>query len=226
MRKNSLRQVANRLLKMDRRGKSKDRKHRGYVIHKMIEDLYTIQKIPPSWKAVETDHIHRLVHHWKQCRINPATIMRYMTIIRGFLKYFDCQPSHIDNKSLQLVRMYKHKRVKKGVEANIWHSIQEPCVRLIMALQIEFGLTFREAIHIQPFIHVQDKHIWITRDIAFNSGDRFILICTESQLAILEQFKQYTKEQCNIMQVQAYELIRMEWRNALIKQRLSALKSW
>lgn len=162
MRKQALRQTANKLLCTDRRGKYQDRKHRTYVIHKMIDDLFAIQLVPPSWKAMEANHIHQLVHHWKQRRINPTTIMRYMTIIRQFLLDMDCELTHIDNKSLQLVRIYKRKKIKKNIDETIWQSIQEPYARIIMAIQDEFGLTFSEAIRMIPYVHAQDKHLWIT----------------------------------------------------------------
>ena len=226
MRKQSLRQTANPLLRMDKRGKYQDRKHRAYVIYKVIDDLYTIQKVPPSWQAMETEHVHCLVKHWKKRRINPVTIMRYMTIIRRFLTQMDCQLTHIDNKSLQLMRIYKRTRRRKVVEANIWQSIQEPGVRLIMALQIEFGLTFSEAIHIQPLVHVRDKEIWITREIAFNSSDRYIPIRNECQREILAQFNEFIQHEDNIVTKRSYDLIRMEWRKVLTTHRLSALKSW
>ena len=226
MRKQSLRQEANKILRTDKRGKYQVRKHRFYVIHKMIDDLYAIQKVPASWQALEAEHIYSLVNHWKQRRINPVTIMRYMTIIRRFLPDMNCELNHIDNKSLQLVRIYKRKRSRKTVEATIWQSMQEPCVRLIMALQIEFGLTFSEAIHIQPFVHVRDKDMWITRDIAFNSSDRIIPIRTECQRQIVGLFNELTQQKGNLVTMRAYDLIRIEWRQALTKQRLSALKSW
>ena len=227
MRKQSLRQEANKILRTDRRGKYQDRKHRAYIIYKVIDDLYAIQKVPPSWQAMETEHVHGLVNHWKKRRINPVTIMRYMTIIRRFLTQIDCPPlTHIDNKSLQLVRIYKRKRSRKAVEANIWQSIQETGVRLIMALQIEFGLTFSEAIHIQPFVHVRDKDIWVTRDIAFNSSDRCVPVRTECQREILSQFNEFIQHEDNIVTKRSYDLIRMEWRRALTTHRLSALKSW
>jgi hypothetical protein len=226
MRQQTLRQAANRLLRSNRRGKYQNRKHRAYVIRKMIHDLYVIQKVPPSWQALKTEHIHSLVGYWKKERVNPETMMRYMTIIRRFLPQMDCQLTHIDNKTLQLVRTYKRKRSKKIIDPNIWQTIQEPDTRLIMALQVEFGLTFSEAIHIQSFLHVRDKELWVIRDIAFNSMDRIIPIRTENQRMILEQFNQYTEQHHMLVHMKTYDLIRLEWRNALTKHRLSPLKSW
>ena len=76
MRINSLRQAANRYLKSDRRGKYVVRKHHAFVIHKMIDDLFVIGQVPVSWQALQTQHIHLLVQHWQNRKVNPATIMR------------------------------------------------------------------------------------------------------------------------------------------------------
>ena len=226
MRKQALRQAANQLIRTDRRGKYQDRKHRAYVIHKMIHYLYVTQKVPPSWQALKTEHIHGLVSYWKKQRINPATIMRYMTIIRRFLPDMDCHLTQIDNKSLQLMRIYKRKRTLKNIRADVWQSLQEPDMRLIMALQIEFGLTFSEAIHIKPCVHVQTKDIWVTRDIAFNSSDRYVPLLTEYQKEIVAEFNSLTNTQNSLVALRGYDFIRIKWRQAMTTLNLPALKRW
>ncbi|MDX2347164.1 MAG: phage integrase N-terminal domain-containing protein [Legionella sp.] len=226
MQNQSLRQTANQLLRTDRRGKYQDRKHRAYVIHKMIHDLYTIQKAPASWQTLKPEHIHSLVNYWKKRRINPATMMRYMTIIRRFLPDMDCHLTKIDNKSLQLVRIYKRKRAIKNIKPVIWRSIHEPDMRLIMALQIEFGLTFSEAIRIQPFVHVQTNDIWVTRDIAFNSTDRYVPLLTECQKEIVAEFNSLTHAENSLIALRGYEFIRIKWRQAITTLKLPALKRW
>ncbi len=69
MRKYSLRQTANRYLKTDNRGSFKNKKHRTFVIHKMIDDLFIIGNVPSSWNAIhDRDQIffkqHRLSVSW------------------------------------------------------------------------------------------------------------------------------------------------------------------
>nr|WP_233590491.1 hypothetical protein [Legionella qingyii] len=46
MRTQPLRQFANRQIKQNRHGKCLARKHRAYVIHKIIDDLFAIRKMP------------------------------------------------------------------------------------------------------------------------------------------------------------------------------------
>ncbi|STX50756.1 putative integrase [Legionella busanensis] len=95
-----------------------------------------------------------------------------------------------------------------------------------MALQVEFGLTFREAITLKSAIHINDDQLWITRDIAFNSSDRTIPIRTITQRSFLNFFNQLVGRLDNLINIIPYEEIRLRWRSALTKHRLSSAKSW
>ncbi|HAT6342302.1 TPA: integrase [Legionella pneumophila] len=226
MRTQSLRQFANRQIKQDRQGKYLYRKHRAYVIHKMIDDLFVIRQMPPSWQALQSEQVHKLVRFWKKQNINPVTIMRYMTIIRRFLQMNNCPVANIDNQSLELSRPKARKKRKKTISPDIWKSLHDPIARVIMGLQTEFGLTFKEAILIKPHIQVREDSLWITRDIAFNSTDRTIPVRTENQKAVLNLFNWLTQQNGNLLQLKSYEEIRIIWRSALAKHRLSSTKSW
>lgn len=225
MRKQSLRQTANRYLKTDNRGSFKDKKHRAFVIHKMIDDLFMVGDVPSSWHTMNSLHLQNLMQHWHKQKIQPATMMRYMTIIRTFLKSIECQFTDIDNQSLGLTRQYRrHKKAK--IQSNIWQTISEPSARLIMALQTQFGLTFGEAIRFIPEIHFSEHSLWITREIAFNSEDRMIPLRHDFQKAIIADFSNHTQEFKCLLQQYGYETIRYQWSNALAKLELPTNKSY
>jgi hypothetical protein len=125
--------------------------------------------------------------------------MRYRTIIRRFLGMSDCPISNIDNKSLELTRPKARKKRKKIISPDIWKSLHDSIARVIMGLQIEFGLTFKEAILIKPHIHVSERSLWITREIAFNSSDRTIPVRTENQTVVLNIFNWLTQQNGNLL---------------------------
>ncbi len=149
-----------------------------------------------------------------------------MTIIRRFLQMNDCAIANIDNQSLELSRPIARKKRKKTLSPDIWKSLGDPIARVIMGLQTEFGLTFKEAILIKPHIQVRDCSIWVTRDIAFNSSDRTISVQTENQKVVVNLFNWLTQQNGNLIQLKSYEEIRIIWRSALAKHRLSSTKSW
>jgi len=225
MRTQSLRQAANRYLKMDKGGSIKDKKHRTFVIHKLIDDLFIIGAVPPSWEGLKHQHIRQLIKHWEKRKIKPATMMDYMTTIRAFLKDVNCFLSDIDNQSLGLSRQYPLIK-KKKINPDIWTTFTEPVARLLMALQIQFGLTFGEALHLIPEIHTQKNALWITREIAFNSEDRSIPFRNENQKNIFEELTDYTKGHQCLEKVHHCDDIRAYWRMALISKKLPLNRSF
>ncbi|MFO8827593.1 phage integrase N-terminal domain-containing protein [Legionella pneumophila] len=224
MRKYSLRQTANQFLKLGNRGSYKVKKQRAYVIHKMIDDLYTIGDVPSSWKGIQSNHIHQLVVHWKKIKIRTGTIMNHMTIVRHYLTKIDCTIPNIDNQSLQLSKTKKCKR-KLKIQHDHWRSWDNSIPRLIMALQTEFGMTYQEAIYIKPEINIQSDSVWITRNIAFNSIDRTIPIRFERQKALLDDIKKMTEGK-SIAEFNDYEYTRLAWRKALKKHALPINKAY
>lgn len=111
---------------MDRQGKYIYRKHRAYVIHKMIDDLFVIRQISPSWQSLQFEQVQKLVRYWKKQNIHPVTIMRYMTIIRHFLQMNECSIANIDNQSLELSRPKARKKRKSTISPEIWRSLSDP----------------------------------------------------------------------------------------------------
>ena len=225
MRTASLRKTANRYLKMNHRGSLKDKQHQSFVIHKMIDDLFALRDVPPSWQTLNTPHIHQLVGHWQKQRLKPATIMRYMTVIRRFLETLGCQLANIDNQSLGLSRHSKtQKRLK--VQPYVWQFMQQPSAYFIMALQMEFGLTYSEAIHFTPHINIQNDALWITREIAFNSEDRFIPLRFESQTLLLTELTKHLNGSKSLLAHHGQDEIRYQWHHALTNLNLPTNKHY
>jgi hypothetical protein len=212
-------------LKTDNRGSFKDKKHRAFVIHKMIDDLFIIGIVPSNWWDLNAGHIQKLIQHWQKHKISSATIMGYMTVIRKFLSSIGCQLTNIDNLNLGLRRQYCHAK-KVNVNPDTWQSISDPVPRFIMALQTQFGLTFSEAISFAPDIHFRDHALWITREIAFNSQDRMIPLRRTIQNQILDELVQYLKGSPCLARMHSHDLICFQWRLALIERKLPVKKTW
>lgn len=225
MRNSSLRKQAYHLMKINKEGTYKERKRRAFVLDKMIHALYACQNTPATWQDIETQHIHTLVKCWKKQRIKPTTIMRYMVIIRKIIADLDCHVRYIDNKSLQLTRTKpRKKRIKMA--ADFWQYLTYPPVRIIMALQIQFGLTFNEAIKIRAPINIQDRQLTISDDIAFNSMERIIQVCTKQQQTILNELNHLLDTDINLIKKYSHSHLTAEWRSELIKYNLPSNKSW
>lgn len=225
MRKQSLRQTANRYLQTDNRGSFKDKKHCAYVIHKMINDLFLIGDTPHSWHVLKKHHIEKLIEFWQKNKIKPATVMDYMTTIRRFLHGIDCPLADIDNKSLGLSRPRNTRKGKK-ILPDIWAEMSRPIAKIIMGMQTQFGLTFSEAIQVIPGVHTKDDMLWITREISFNSEDRTIPFRNKNQNLILSELTNYVQGDKCLLQLHDYDDILSQWRMALGSMNLPTNKTY
>ena len=226
MRKQSLRHTATRYLQTDNnRGSFKDKKHRAFIIHKMIDDLFSIGEVPDAWHSLKKHHIEKLIQLWRKNKVNPATIMDYMTTIRRFLQSIDCPLADIDNKNLGLSRHRSCKK-SKNISSDIWNEINEPIAKMIMGMQTQFGLTYSEAIQVIPGVHTKEDMLWITREIAFNSGDRTIPFRNSKQARILSELIEYTHSSKSLLQMHQYDDILSQWRMALSSKNLSTKKTY
>lgn len=206
MRKNELRRFANNQLTLDNTGSHRDKQHRAFVIRKIINDLFKIGQCPPHWHALNQAHIHALVQLWKRQRIKTITVMKYMTVLRHFLKHINHLIDCIDNISLQLIRE-KHTANYQPINSDTIEKIPNPFIKVILQLQIHFGLTFREAYRLIPDIHIRNNTLWLTRDITFNHQDRAIPIRNDEQLTILESFRSLNQPNESMLETHGHRTI-------------------
>ncbi|MBA2650300.1 MAG: hypothetical protein H0U75_12060 [Legionella sp.] len=198
MRKSQLRQQVDFYCRNDHRGSYRARQHRYFVLHKMVRDLFQIGHVPPKWHAVTHEHILHLVRHWQKDGIKSSTVMKYMTIIRDFFKNIEHTISHIDNQSLG-IKNPNRPQILINLPEDISNKLSNPIAKLLLELQVYFGLTLSEAMRLCPNIHIQENTLWITRDIATNSHDRMIPIRNDKQLETLKLFQMTSKEQSLIL---------------------------
>ena len=221
MRKNTLRKTANQYLKMNRTGEFRDKKQREHVLHKLIHDLFLIKNIPPKWEALTSEHFHQLMKLWRRHQLQPTTIMKHMTIIRRFLGSFEYEMTQISNQALGL--KYKKKQPKVSIDAiSHFKNTINPIARVLLGLQIHFGLTRSEAMRINPSIHVRAEKLWLTREMTFNSRDRVIPILTKEQRLLLNQMK----GEKNLIELYGYDAVRLAWQQELRHLKLPPQKSY
>ena len=208
MRKNELRRCANNQLNNDKQGAYPIRQYRHFVIHKVIDDLFKLKQCPPTWYGLTKAHLLALVSHWNKQKIKPATVMKYMTVIRYFLQHINHPIDGIDNQTLGILRIPSS--VKKAKPpAIILKKPTHPIAQMIIDLQSEFGLTFSEAIRLTPDLHFQEHSLWLTREITFNRHDRVIPIRTNEQRLLLQKLKEMGQ---SLLASQGYHALRHIYR--------------
>lgn len=224
MRKNNLRDVLDHHLKYDHTKSYREKKYRYYVLHKTIRDLYHVGSIPRKWHGLTKDHLVQLILYWQSKHLKPATLMKYMTVIRWFLKKINHTIFEIDNKSLNITH---HKKNKKELSNMQLTQDALPIIpKLLIKFQVDFGLTWSEATRLIPTLHLQQDHLWITRDIAHDSQDRHVPIRYEKQREILDLFQKNCNKNQNLIATMGFHHLRYLYNTSLKEQNLPTLKSY
>jgi hypothetical protein len=224
MRKSNLRQHVDNYCRYDHTGSFRSRKHRHFVLHKMIRDLFHIGFVPPKWHAITRDDIQQLVMYWQKEKIKPSTIMKYMRVIRDFFEKIEHKIPAISNRDLGIKRC---KIPAKNVlfSNDILDKISDTIAKILLEFQVYFGLTVSEALRLSPEINLQENSLWITRDIATNSHDRMIPIRNNKQLEIIKSFLILCPEQ-NLISTYGYHPVRHIYNTALKAKGLPSSKSY
>ncbi len=151
--------------------------------------------------------------------------MNYMTIIRKFMMTLGYETSALGNQNLGLKKKLKDKK-RPSVNPAIWKQTESPIARVLLGLQIHFGLTLSEAMRIVPSIHVQEHQLWLTREITFNNEDRCVPFQNSEQTKILNALIGLTKTHKNLIESHGYDAVLFSWRDALRALKLPPRKSY
>ena len=225
MRKSQLRQHLDNHLRHDHTGSFRVKKHRYFVLHKIVRDLYHIECVPGKWHALTCEQIQRLVSHWKSTHLQPSTIMKYMTVLRDFLYKIDHTIDGIDNQRLGIMNSKPSKKIIHP-QAGIEETFTNPIARVLFEFQIYFGLTLSEAKQLVPNVHIKEHHVWITRDIAANSQDRLIPIRFDDQTRIIGSFLTLCNPNKSLIATLGMHHVREAYSTQLISLRLAPSRTY
>jgi hypothetical protein len=225
MQNKSLRQTANHYIQNNRSGCLRDKKQRHYVIHKVIDDLFIIGHAPQTWEVLTNENFHKLVHYWQRRKIRPATMMKHMTIIRKFLMSLGYEVSALENKRLGIIKKISPQR-KIKITQEIVQKTNSTIARVLLGLQIHFGLTLSEAMRMVPSIHIQEHQLWLTREMTFNNEDRCVPFQSIKQKNILNELAELTKNHKNLIESHGYDAVLFAWREALRALKLPPRKAY
>lgn len=225
MRKNELRRLANNQLMNDNRGSHRDKQYRHFVIHNVVHDLFKLGLIPAKWHGLTQAHIRALVSLWKKKKIKPTTMMKYMTVIRYFLKSIDHTIDGIDNQSLGIALTKPRIKQAKKLD-DILQKLSHPIARILFQLQSGFGLSFSEATRLIPDLHIREHSIWLTREITFNHQDRIIPIRHEEQSHILQSLISQTANHRSLISSHGYRAVLHIYRLSMQDAGFSSSKSY
>lgn len=74
-------------------------------------------------------------------------------------------------------------------------------------------------------VHVQESHLWLTREMTFNSMDRIVPIRSAVQVSIINEFNLLTQNQHTLIEVHGYRALCFIWHKALKALRIPTKRS-
>ncbi|KTD27498.1 hypothetical protein [Legionella maceachernii] len=225
MRKSQLRRKVDSYLRLDHCGSPRARKHRHFVLYRVIYDLFKIDFVPAKWHGLTRHHILKLIQHWQKQKLKPATIRKYMHTLRNFLLSIEHSIDEIDNKNLGI----NHQECSKKINiysSEITQKFSNSIAKLLFELQLEFGVTLSESMRLVPDIHIKENHLWITRNIATNSRDRIIPIRNTKQTKILTNLLALCNNNQDLIGTYNYHFVRCAYHLQLKSLNLSPGKTY
>lgn len=173
-----------KILSSIRSGSPRTRNSYETIIRKSIKELYQLKCPINSVYDVNNQHIEKLITYWKSIKLSNGTIGNRLTVLR---KYFNLCKHNIDiatNKELGFTRKVVH-REHTHLSKDIITQVQHHLTKLLLKLQIYFGLTKNEAIHfkVQPYKvqASQNNYLLVSGNIASNNKTRLCCIYSPEQ---------------------------------------------
>ena len=179
-RKFNLKQECCRLLQKHKQGSLTTIQEKQRVMNSIIEDLATLKQLPALFQQLSAKNIESLVSHWRNKELSTATIGNKLGVLRSFNRLSSFNLDIPSNKNLNSIKASPTPS-KKPVPENYLDKIYHPITRVIIELQIQFGITKLEAIHLQPYNTHIDDNLFINRSIAHNKRDRVIPLVSKVQ---------------------------------------------
>ncbi len=160
------------------------------IIRKLIKELYSMKMPINSIQELESSHVNALINYWGNKKLSKSTIGNRLSVLRKYLKLTKVEINFSSNHDLGLSRKtvsYSNNLEKTfSLSENIIDRTQHHLTRLLLSMQIYFGLTKLEAIHLSPQVYQERKKIlFIPKAIAHNNKDRFIAIKNAVQETII-----------------------------------------
>lgn len=169
-----------------RGGSPRTRDSHESIIRKSIKELYFLRKPFNSITEINMDHIEYLIDHWKNLKLSNGTIGNRLSVLR---KYFTLANHNVkipSNYELGFVRKLEPANTQ-NISSKIINQVHHNVTKLILRLQIYFGLTKSEAVRFRVQLYNNYENlIFIPKDIAHNNKDRIIIMHSDNQEKVIE----------------------------------------
>ncbi|MCE3237199.1 MAG: putative integrase [Gammaproteobacteria bacterium] len=177
---------SDRIFRHLRAGSPAQRAQRCYLMKLIIRDLKTLPQLPSSLTQLTRSDIEILVAHWKEQQWSHSTIINRLAVLRFLAQNLSFKEPIPSNVALGLRKQTAYKIAENIDLFHCYQQFHYPASKVIFGMSLFFGLTFDEAINLQPLFHIDLDSITIPRSLAFNSLERSIPFCHPEQTVLTD----------------------------------------
>ena len=170
-----LQRSAYRIAKALPLGKPDSRRVYRSTLKAIVRDLATLHCLPAEWSGLMSMHIKALVAYWHTQKVSDNRIADRLSTLRHFARHLIHPIILPKNGELGIVKQTRRPRYPMIELEKQLANINSPLVCHLVAMQIYFGCTKREAIISTPIMTIPD-FLLMTRDTTHNSQDRMVPI--------------------------------------------------
>lgn len=173
------------ILSKVRTGSPRTRNSHEDIIRQAIKVLYRLKKPFNTIHEINNIHIDALISHWKTLKLKNSTIGNRLAVLRNYLFLAKHEKCFIPSNA-ELGFSRKNPLLKEQpIPENIGIKLNHPLSRLMVNLQIHFGLTKNEAIKFGIQLY-NNQSLLISKRVSHSHQDRMLIVRTEEQKNLME----------------------------------------
>ena len=182
------------LCRNNRDGSHATRKIRERLLSQMADQLYALGYRRLGARSLKPKHVEALVSLWKDQGLTIGTVKNRLAVLRWWAaKVNKASVVARDNHAYGIGERHYVAETSKAqdLDPRKLARIKDPCIRLSLRLQAEFGLRREEAIKFAPRYAVRQDHICLKASWTKGGRARSVPITRDSQRTLLEEIQQF-----------------------------------
>ena len=178
------------ILSEARYGSPRTRNSYETVVKGIIKDLYFLKLFFNTITSINVDYVNQLINQWKRKKLSNATIGSRLSILRQYLALANHIIALPSNYELGLAKV-RSKQSYSLASEDVLTKVHHPITKLILKLQIYFGLTKSEALDFKIQIYTYEtKTLFVHKSVSHNGKDRMIEMRTAAQENVIHDLSE------------------------------------
>ena len=190
------------------------------VMRSIVDDLYILPQLPSSFAQLKKVDVKQLVDYWQECENSHSTMINKLGVLRLLARQIKIVEPIPSNADLGLKRQRCYRPIDGVNLASVYYGMENSIARILFGITLYFGMTFNEAAHCIPLYHINDKDIFLTRDMTYNNQERQIPITMPEQQHLIAELTKRLEPEQSLAKRYRYRVLSALYHAELVIQQL------